>query len=317
MEAEKLIEIHVDEEHLDRFRRLDHFLADATDLSRMTIKRLFEAGEITGNSDLKMAQMPKAGTAIWLNLPPPVPGNLKPEKIALDILEEDDELIVVNKPAGMVVHPAPGNPTGTLLNALLFHCPGLARIGGAQRPGIVHRLDKGTSGVMVVAKTQRAHEKLVELFAVHDIERVYMAMTQLGHQIPPVGTIETLIARHPKNRLKMSSFVKRGKSAITHYHVLHRYPHFRLVELKLKTGRTHQIRVHLSERLKIPILCDPLYANAKQQLRRLPSKAQTILADYPHPLLHAQKLGFFHPIRKKEMEFEVPPPPPFKDLMDR
>ncbi|MCY4644127.1 MAG: RluA family pseudouridine synthase [Bacteriovoracales bacterium] len=314
---EKQIEIHIADADLQHFRRLDHFLAHKTKLSRMTIKRLFDNGEITAmpSSPIKMTQMPKEGTTIWINLPPPIPTDLTPEKIPLDILEEDDHLIFINKPPGMVVHPAPGNRTGTLLNALLFHCPHLSGIGGVQRPGIVHRLDKGTSGVMVAAKTQRAHEKLIERFAAHDIERTYVALAQPGKKIPPVGTIETLINRHPKNRLKMSSFVQRGKRAVTHYQILRLGPCFQLVELKLETGRTHQIRVHLSERLRIPILCDPLYANRAQQRSFFSERVRAALADYPFPLLHAQKLGLRHPVTQKYREFEVPPPAPFQDLM--
>ena len=284
----------------------------------MTIKRLFEAGEIMAAPPLplKLNRMPPESSKIFLNLPPPIPSDLVAEKIPLDILKEDQHLIFLNKPAGMVVHPAPGNRTGTLLNALLHHCPDLTGIGGVQRPGIVHRLDKGTSGVMVVAKTQTAHERLIELFASHHIERAYLAITQYGHPIPPAGTITTLIARHPKNRLKMSSQVSRGRQAITHYRVAKKYPDFQLLELTLKTGRTHQIRVHLSEQLRLPILCDPLYGNPKQQMQRLGHSTQTQqLHHYPYPLLHAHKLGLAHPITQKYLEFQVPPPAPFRELI--
>lgn len=310
------IEIHITPENLSTHSRLDRFLADKINISRTTIKKLFEAKEITGSTALKLNRMPSPPTKIQVHIPPPLPADhLVPEDIPLHILYEDDDLILLNKAAGMVVHPAPGHPRKTLLNGLLAHCPHLSGIGGVKRPGIVHRLDKGTSGVMVVAKNQRSHEKLIELFATHHIQRKYLTMVQKKKDIPPVGTIESLIARHPKDRLKMSSRVTRGRRAVTHYRVTKQHHCFELLELTLETGRTHQIRVHLSERLNAPILCDPLYANPKQQMQKLSKEVQSLIADYPHPLLHAQKLGFNHPATQQYIEFETPPPPPFCDLI--
>ena len=310
------IHIQITEEDLSTYKRLDRFLADKTQLSRTTIKRLFEMQEITGTVSLKLNRMPPPTTHIWINIPPPLPHNLLPENIPLDILYEDDDLIFLNKKSGLVVHPAPGHPTGTLLNGLLAHCPHLTGIGGVQRPGIVHRLDKGTSGVMVVAKNQRSHEKLIELFSAHNIQRIYLAIIQKRSDLPPVGTIESLIARHPRDRLKMSSRVSRGKRAVTHYRILKQSPCFELLELKLETGRTHQIRVHLSEHLNAPIICDSLYGNPKQQWQNLSPEVQSLVVNYPHPLLHAKKLELTHPTTKKHMTFEAPPPSPFCDLLN-
>ena len=169
---------------------------------------------------------------------------------------------------------------------------------------------------MVVAKNQNTHEKLIELFAAHDIQRVYLALTQKRQDIPLAGTIKSLIARHPRDRLKMSSRVSRGKNAVTHYRIIQEFSCYQLLELKLETGRTHQIRVHLSEYLKTPILCDPLYGNPKQQLQKLTPQAHTFIADYAHPLLHAQKLGLIHPTSQKYMEFQAPLPTPFQDLIN-
>ena len=316
MPLEDHIRIEIREEDLAQFRRLDQFLSDKTKLSRMTIKRLFESQEITASIPLKLNRMPEVSSVVQINIPPPIPSALEAQKIPLDILYEDEHLIFLNKPAGMVVHPAPGHQRDTLLNALLAHCPSLSGIGGVQRPGIVHRLDKGTSGVMVVAKTQEAHEKLIGLFAAHDIKRIYRGISQLAKPLPPVGTVSGMIARHPQNRLKMSSRVSKGREAITHYRVVKQYTDFQLLELQLETGRTHQIRVHLSEQLNIPILCDPLYGNPKQQLQNLRDEVRELLAHYPYPLLYAQKLGLSHPITQKYLEFQVPPPGRFNEIVD-
>ena len=307
----------VESEDGQGLRRLDQWLVAKTGLSRATIRRLFDAGAITANCPLKLNRMPPQQTLVSVAMLPPVTGKLLPEDIALDIIYEDEHVIFLHKVAGMVVHPAPGHPSGTLLNALLHHCPQLHQTtGGGQRPGLVHRLDKGTSGVMVAAKTHPAHEGLVALFASHAIERSYLALAQLGRAIPPVGRVESLIGRHPKNRLKMSSRVSRGRQAVTHYRVIRRHQGFQLLELKLQTGRTHQIRVHLSEQLGIPILCDPLYGNPPQQRQGLSHEGQELLRDYPHPLLHAQMLGLVHPITQKYLSFAAPPPAPFKQVME-
>ena len=312
MHKEGPIQIEIQGEDREQFQRLDQFLASKLQLSRMTVKRLFEAQKITSDVSLKLNKMPPVKSTLMAQLPPHVSYCPVGEEISLDILHEDDDLIFLNKIAGMVVYPAPGHRTGTLLNALLNHCPDLE---GGPRSGIVHRLDKGTSGVMVVAKTLKAQEKLIELFSLHDLERVYWALAQQGEEIPVAGKIVSLLSRHPKSRLKMSSRVRQGKRAVTHYRVVREYSSFQFLELELETGRTHQIRVHLSEQLKIPILGDPLYGNPKQQRQNLDEKSQKILGEYEYPLLHAQKLGLKHPITQKYMEFEVPPPSPFKEMI--
>ena len=311
---ETRLKIVVTKEDLESYRRLDQFLTEQTKLSRATIKKLFTAEEITLPFGIKLNRMPPAGTEILINIAPPPPHDLLAENIALDILYEDEDILFLNKPAGMVVHPAPKNHTGTLLNALLFHFKKNAHKETPPRVGLVHRLDQGTSGVMVVAKTITAHDDLVKLFSTHEIERSYITATQAGEEIPKAGRIESLIGRNPQNRLKMSSRVSRGKRAVTHYRLLNSNSRFHLMELKLETGRTHQIRVHLSEKLKTPILCDPIYANPPQQLQRLSEKERALLTTYPHPLLHAQKLGLTHPVTGKYLEFSIPPPQPLQSL---
>lgn len=314
------IEIVISEEDHITYRRLDQLLSDKIeDLSRSAIKRLFEAEKIFFDEEdskkLELKKLPPAGSKIIVEIPPPLPIEAKPENIPLDILFEDEHLVIVNKPAGLVTHPAPGNYTGTLVNAILHHCPDLSGIGDKKRPGIVHRLDKGTSGVMVVAKSGKCHEGLVLLFSTHDIIRVYEAVL-MSTQIPPSGKIESLINRHPTNRLKMTSKISKGKTAITHYKVLNFYKNFSHVAFKLETGRTHQIRVHASEQLKAPILMDPLYGNPKDHIKRISNELAPILKDYEHPLLHAKTLGFIHPITKKELLFEVKPPEIFLKTLE-
>jgi 23S rRNA pseudouridine1911/1915/1917 synthase len=240
-----------------------------------------------------------------------VPTDLVPENIPLEILFEDDYLIIINKPAGLVVHPAPGHYTGTLVNAILYHCPDLRGIGAERRPGIVHRLDMGTSGVMVVAKDHKAHEGLVSLFSTHDIERKYEAIVG-GKPATHSGTIKTTIGRHPTHRQKMAANVKNGKTAITHYKTLKQYDGHAHVELRLETGRTHQIRVHMSQVLHTPILCDPVYGGSDSHFKKVPESIKQKLIDYPYQLLHAKELGFIHPITKEKLHFISPPPEIFQ-----
>lgn len=306
----------VSEEDRQGFKRLDQFLANKLpQFSRSTIKRLFDDEEITSpDRSLSLNKMPPAGTVIEIEVPPPVPTDLVAENIPIEILFEDPHLIVLNKPAGLVVHPAPGHYTGTLVNAILYHCPDLKGIGSEKRPGIVHRLDMGTSGVMVVAKDQATHEGLVNLFSVHDIERRYEAIVSGTPKIAS-GTITTTLGRHPTNRLKMAADVKNGKKAVTHYKVLKSFGTASHVEFKLETGRTHQIRVHASQILQTAILCDPVYGN-DAQLRRQPDAIQSILKDYPHQLLHARDLGFIHPITKAPLHFSAPAPAAFRDAVN-
>ncbi|HLT23232.1 MAG TPA: RluA family pseudouridine synthase [Bacteriovoracaceae bacterium] len=305
-------EITVSSSDRDEFKRLDLFLVSKLpQFSRSTIKRLFEDDQISSEINLSLNKMPPVGTVIEIEVPPPLPTNLIAEDIPLEILYEDQHLIIINKPAGLVVHPAPGHYTGTLVNAILHHCPDLKGIGSEKRPGIVHRLDKGTSGVMVVAKDQATHEGLVTLFSTHDIERRYEAII-VGKPRQSSGTITTTIGRHPTNRLKMASGVKNGKNAITHYQTLKASERACHMELKLETGRTHQIRVHMSQVLQTPIFCDPVYGAGSAHVNRLPQRLKELLTDYPYQLLHAKELGFIHPITKEKLHFKSNPPDVFK-----
>jgi len=319
---EDIIVLKVKQVDHDCYKRFDHFLAKKIPhLSRSFIKNLFKKDLIyftddspTENKKLELKKMPPIGSIINVEVPPPVPADAQPEDIPLDILYEDDHLVFVNKNAGLVTHPAPGNYTGTLVNAVLFHCPDIQGIGDQKRPGIVHRLDKGTSGIMVVAKTQSCHEGLISLFSTHKIERIYEAIV-LGTKIPKKGTLTSTIGRHRTNRLKMAVNVRGGRQAITHFKSLKYYKNFTHVELKLETGRTHQIRAHLSYLLNGPILMDPLYGNPSGHLKRLGDRYNSVLKNYLHPLLHAKTLGLVHPITKENLRFEVPPPPVFQKTL--
>jgi 23S rRNA pseudouridine1911/1915/1917 synthase len=303
--------ITVTEEDRAEFKRLDAFLAEKLPFSRSTVKRMFDDEEISAEINLSVSKMPPAGTVIEIEVPPPAPSDLIPENIPLDILFEDKHLIILNKPAGLVVHPAPGHYSGTLVNAILYHCPDLKGIGAEKRPGIVHRLDMGTSGVMVVAKDQQTHEGLVSLFSVHDIERKYEALVG-GRPKVHSGTITTTIGRHPTHRQKMAADVKNGKRAVTHYKTLQQFDGATHMELRLETGRTHQIRVHMSQILHTPILCDPVYGGSDSHLKRTPASIQKELMEYPYQLLHAKELGFVHPITKEKLHFTTPPPEIFQ-----
>lgn len=321
-EDNDIIEIEIHPEDTQAFKRLDIFLAERCQhLSRTFIKNLFQKGMISWDEDssfqgkLELKKMPPAGSKLTIDLPPPLPSDAIAQDIPLDILFEDDHLIIINKEAGMVVHPAPGHPDGTLVNAVLGHCKDLTGVGDQKRPGIVHRLDKGTSGIMVVAKNQKCHEGLVLLFSSHDIQREYQCLV-MKTRMAQGGPIETTLGRHPSNRLKMKADVPRGKRAKTFYRVVETFEACSHVFCTLETGRTHQIRVHMSEILKAPIAMDPIYGNPKDHLKRLPAQVAAHLKDYPHPLLHARKLGFIHPITKEELLFEVDPPQIFQKTLE-
>jgi 23S rRNA pseudouridine1911/1915/1917 synthase len=317
-EESTILEFLITEEYLAKYKRLDAFLADVTtDLSRSLIKKLFLDGHVSCSDEtvkLELKRMPPLGTTVIFELPPAEETDIQAENIPLEILFEDEHLIVINKPVGLVVHPAPGNPNGTLVNAIVYHCPDLKGIGNEKRPGIVHRLDKGTSGVMVVAKSQAAHEGLVKLFSAHNIERRYEAII-LGTKIPSHQTITSTIGRSPYNRLKMAARVKIGKEAITHLKVLKYYKHFSHVECQLETGRTHQIRVHLSDIVNTPIINDSLYGRLREEQLNHTSKMRSLLKDYEHPLLHAKVLGFRHPITGADLYFEKEPPVFFQQII--
>jgi len=307
----------VEQNDIDQFKRLDQFLSHhLEDLSRTHIKSLFEKGCISSTNypQLELKKIPPLGSHIDVFVPAPKEAKAKAQNIPLEILFEDSHLIIINKPAGLVVHPAPGHCDGTLVNAILHHCDDLTGVGDEKRPGIVHRLDKGTSGIMVVAKTQACHEKLVELFSVHDITRQYHALV-LKRELPVGGTLKSTIGRHPQHRQKMEANVKNGKEAITHYRVLKQFPYIALVEFTLETGRTHQIRVHASKLLNAPILNDPLYSTPSKHQGILPQKALELIKNYEHPFLHAKVLGFVHPITGEKLSFSSDYPQIFKDLI--
>ena len=277
--------------------RLDRFLAaQAPTLSRARIQDLIASGHVTRNgSASKASARLRAGDTIALDEPPPVSVETKAEDIALTVLFEDADLIVVSKPAGLVVHPGAGNWDGTLVNALLHHCHDLSGIGGERRPGIVHRLDKDTSGCLVVAKNDFTHERLAAQFAGREVTKIYLALA--GGKFPRTsGVIEAAIARHPVQRKKMTVVQgDRGRASKTSWRVLREVDGATLVECTLHTGRTHQIRVHLKH-LGHPILGDEVYG------RR---------AGYPRQMLHAWKLGFTHPRSGERLNFESPIPADF------
>jgi 23S rRNA pseudouridine1911/1915/1917 synthase len=275
--------------------RLDQFLAaQVPALSRSRLQALIREGHITVNAaPVKPGAKLRAGDAVDLAEPPAVPSETRPEDIALDVLFEDDDLIVMNKAAGMVVHPAAGNWAGTVVNALLHHCPALSGIGGTQRPGIVHRLDKETSGCLVAAKNDAAHHALSRQFAGREVTKIYLALAA-GKLARLKGTIDAPIARHPVQRKKMA-IVAAGRAARTDYRVLGAYGTGTLVECTLHTGRTHQIRVHLKH-LGHAVLGDEVYGKR---------------AGFARQMLHAWKLGFTHPRTGERMNFQAPVPPDF------
>ena len=299
--------------------RADRYLAEAFAVaSRARMKSLIEERRVTRNGTLitQPSERVIAGAEYALTLPPPVAAQPIPQDIAFPILFEDDDLIVLDKPAGLVVHPAPGNEEGTLVNALLAHCgDNLPGIGGEKRPGIVHRLDKDTSGVMVVAKTEHALTALSAAFAARDLDRAYLALCW-GLPQPGAGEIEGAIGRDPRDRKRMAMVARGGKEALTRYRTLSaRHLAVSLLECRLATGRTHQIRVHLAAKGH-PIVGDPVY------LRRIPAAAKnlppdlkTLLLDFPRQALHAHRLGFTHPRTGAELSFTTPPPDDMQALL--
>jgi 23S rRNA pseudouridine1911/1915/1917 synthase len=285
-------------------QRLDRAAAQLwPDLSRSRLRVMIEEGHLTGERSLSPSQAVREGDLLRLEVPPPVPATPEPQDIPLTILFEDDALLIVDKPAGLVVHPAPGHPDGTLVNAVLAHCgDSLTGVGGERRPGIVHRLDKDTSGVMVVAKTQAAHAGLVEQFSVHSIERAYVAFVG-GTPSAATGTIDQPIGRHPIDRKRMG-VVANGRSARTHFRVEQHYG-LAATQLRctLETGRTHQIRVHLSYH-GVPVLGDPVYMNMSGGRRKALRPVEAVIAGLGRQALHAAVLGFIHPVTGQSVRFE-------------
>lgn len=291
--------------------RLDAFLARSLDgFSRSRLKAFIENGRVreAGRTIADASYRVKPGELFEVTPEPAADPEPAGQDIPLDVLFEDEHLIVINKPPGLVVHPAAGNPDGTLVNALIHHCgDSLSGIGGVRRPGIVHRLDKDTSGVMVAAKTDAAHQGLSDLFARHDIERMYLALVR-GIPVPPKGGIEGTIGRDPKNRKRMA-VREGGKHAVTHYRVAERFGDAAsLVECTLETGRTHQIRVHMSH-AGHPVIGDPLYSRQRAGfLKGLSSEAREAARAFSRQALHAAVLGFRHPVTCKPLNFRAEPP---------
>ncbi len=285
--------------------RIDKFVAlRFPDVSRTHIQKLIaEEYILVNNGTVKSNYKLNLGDEITVQIPKAIEPEIQAEEIPLDVLYEDDDIIVINKPKQMVVHPARGHYTGTLVNALLYHCKdNLSGINGIMRPGIVHRIDMDTTGVLVVAKNDYAHNKLAEQLKVHSISRIYEAIV---HNViyEDEGTVDAKIGRHPNNRLKMEANVNDGKDAITHYTVLERFKNYTYIECMLETGRTHQIRVHMSS-IGYPLLGDTIYG---------PSKSPFHLTGQT---LHARLLGFVHPRTSQYMEFSAPRPEYFTHLLE-
>ena len=290
----------------DAGQRIDRFLAgEDTGLSRSALQNLIAEGHVLANGrPAAKNRKLKAGDTILVEIPDAAPIAAVPQDIPLDIVYEDEHLLVVNKPKGMVVHPAPGNPDGTLVNALLWHCRGsLSGIGGEIRPGIVHRIDKDTSGLLVVAKDDLTHQGLSEQMAVHAIHRVYHAVVY-GNIRQDTGTIEAPIGRDPRDRKRMAVTPGQGKRACTHWQVLERFGRFTLLACRLETGRTHQIRVHMAH-IGHPVAGDPVYGPKK------------CIASLNGQCLHARLLGFVHPATGEYMEFDSGLPPYFTDFLEK
>lgn len=287
--------------------RLDAWLAkECPDISRSRLQQLIKDGMVTtGNHPVKATAKPKAGGQYTILIPPPAPAIPQPEDIPLDVLFEDRECIVLNKPAGLVVHPAPGHPSGTLVNALLWHCKDLGGVGGVERPGIVHRLDMDTSGVMVVAKNDIAMAGFVKLFQSGGMHKEYLAIVH-GCPLPEAGIVSNLIGRDPANRKKMAVVTVNGKDALTHYSVDRRMGDITLVHCRIETGRTHQIRVHMKS-IGTPVIGDPLYGRSvlDKKLPVIPGRQ----------MLHARRLSFKHPVSGEVLSLEAPLPEDFDSYL--
>ena len=288
----------------DQGTRIDKYLSDVIEgKSRSFIQGLIEKDSIKVNGKIPKSNYKlKALDEIEVILPEPEVLNVEAENIPIDIIYEDEDVVVVNKAQGMVVHPAPGNYNGTLVNALLYHCKNLSSINGVIRPGIVHRIDKDTSGVLVIAKNDEAHTFLSEQLKDHSMKREYYALIE-GRLKNDRGTIDKSLGRSKKDRLKIG-IVEGGKRAVTHYEVIERYNGYTLIKCVLETGRTHQIRVHMAS-IGFPLVGDPLYGFKRQKFK------------VEGQVLHAKTLGFIHPRTKKYMEFTTDLPEYFTNILDK
>ena len=285
--------------------RLDIYIAQKNDkLSRSMIQKLIEDGEILVNGQTKkISYKVHTGDEIEINIPEPKETNIKPQNIPVEVIYEDSDIIVVNKPKGMVVHPANGNPDGTLVNAILALCKdNLSGIGGEIRPGIVHRLDKDTSGLLIIAKNDLAHKNISEQIKNRQVKKIYIALVK-GNVAEDEATIDMPIGRSTKDRKKMA-VRKDGKTAITHFKVLKRYNKYTLLEIKIDTGRTHQIRVHMAE-IGHPVVGDMVYSSGKNEF------------GIEGQMLHAKSLDFRHPVTGKEMHLEADVPQYFVDVLNK
>ncbi len=287
----------------DNGTRLDSYLAEQLEgVSRSYIQKLIGDGLIQVNQKhVKANYKIKTGDQLVVEIPEAAPIDIQPEPMDLDIVYEDSDLIIVNKPVGLVVHPAHGHYTGTLVNGLMAHCTDLSGINGKMRPGIVHRIDKDTSGLLMIAKNDMAHQHLAQQLKEHSIKRAYYALVQ-GVISEPAGLVDAPIGRHEVDRKKMAVTFKNSKEARTHYYVKDRFARTTFIECRLETGRTHQIRVHMAY-LGHPLVGDPLYGTRKNNL------------DFPGQALHAYALGFVHPRTGEELYFEAPLPEHFQAVL--
>lgn len=325
MDDEDFIEHHLTVSDQDELGRIDKYLSqNFDDLSRSRIQQLIEDGLVLVNDKtISASYKVQINDRIEISVPPPEDLIPQAEKIPLDILFEDDDVIVINKPIGMVVHPAIGHGSGTLVNALLYHCGDtLSGINGVRRPGIVHRLDKDTSGAIMVAKNDIAHHALSNQLQTRELSRIYHALC-VGVPHPPAGSIEVPIGRHPHQRLKMAVTNKHSRDALTHYRVIQEFhDQFALIECKLSTGRTHQIRVHC-EYIKHPLLGDPLYGcpdtllSSKLRKAGYDSSVVQYIQQYPYQALHAYQISFVHPRTKDIISLTAPYASDFKELYTR
>ncbi len=294
--------IHIKVEKLEAGKRIDTYIPSKSEYSRAMIQKMMNNGNILVNGKkVKVSYKVQADDEITIKEQAAKEISLEAQDIPIEVLYEDNDIIVVNKPKGMVVHPANGNPDGTLVNAIMSICKdSLSGIGGEIRPGIVHRLDKDTSGVLIVAKNDKAHIKMSEQIKNHEVEKTYIALVK-GFVKENEATIDMPIGRSLKDRKKMA-VRKEGKNAVTHFKVIERFPNYTLLEVKIETGRTHQIRVHLSE-IGYPIVGDEVYSNGKNEW------------NIHGQCLHAKSLKFKHPITEKEMCIEAPIPEYFQNII--